>query len=363
MCSTVEYRGAALAGLLLILGIMITACGATPPIDRQLVVRGNLLFDGSKRWIASGANDYVLPFYDDGPGKPDADLAAFTTADFKNRAQIFHAMRRDGINVVRVPVGLSGFRGRLYGLSRQSYVHRLQLVATAARRAGLRVLVCWFDSAGMGSALPRDYRQDFPFMRSVVQALRRDPWVFYEPDNEPNGIATAAWRRVMSATVREWRGVLGYRGPLVLDTPGYSWTFPRRAVSSLQHLDASLLGGPSQLVFANHRYPDGAACFCGATKKAWLTTVGRWVSRYPILGTEYGAYVKGFPPNDRWLAEMVSYLRRRAVPKGDNGMIAFVWSWVDPSSLTRPNHVTLNASGRVVRRGYWSDPRTRADGK
>ena len=344
-------RWLALLATLLVAATLLTACGARTARPR-LAVRGNLLVVGGSRWIARGVVDYLVPFYTDGPGVPDPALASYVHTDFTERNRAFAAMRADGINVVRVPVGTPGV-GSAYHLNLASYVRHLVLVAAAAHAAGLRVLICWWDSLAQGSQLVTSYRADFPMMAAVARALRRDPWVFFEPDNEPNGVTVAQWLRVMEATDREWRRVIGYRGPLVMDTPGYSWSFPVQAAAALQHLDASLLGSAPQLVFANQRYPDGVGCFCSTQQAQWQALVGRWVGHYPILGTEYGDFNAGFPVNGAWLVELARYLLHVAVPRGDNGMITFVWSWVDPNSLTTTDHRTLNHLGTGILHSFW----------
>jgi len=341
-----------LLSVLVVLSAGLDSCGAASNFDRAVSVSSNLLMVGSSRWVARGVVDYVLPFYVDAGDRPDPDLVRYTTADFTERKRIFEAMHADGVNLVRVPVGLSAVSGKPYGLSLNSYVRRLALVVKAARAAGLRVLICWWDSLSEGPNWPREYRGDFTMMSAVAHAFAGDPDVMYEPDNEPHGVTVAQWTDVMSATLREWRTKIGYKGVLVIDTPGYSWTFPPAAAAALEKLDGRLLGGRPELVFANHRYPNGAKCFCGAEAEAWQEAVGRWIWKFPILGGEYGSYTVGFPANRAWLGEIAAYLRRQ-VPKGLNGMIAFVWSWVDPNSLTHRNHLTLDSPGRAVRSKFW----------
>ncbi|MHB1534156.1 MAG: cellulase family glycosylhydrolase [Acidimicrobiales bacterium] len=313
----------------------------------------NLLVVGSGRFVVRGAVDYVLPFYSGNDGGPDPALARYTATDFAHRSAMFATMRRDGVNVVRIPVGLASYRGGGYGVGGASgYLRRVVATVKAAQAAGLRVLIGWWDSLGWGAKLTSRYRSLWPMMGAVVKAVGNNPDVFYEPYNEPNGIGWSAWRSIMTATVREWRSAFDYRDVLVLDTINYSQEFSAPAANSLQALDVSLLHGPAQLVFANHRYPNGSSCFCGAQERRFVDTVGRSASTYPLLGTEYGIYSAGYPPDLPWIRELLPVLGRLET-HGFNGSILFVWNWVDPNSLTTNGGQNLDAYGRAARRLVW----------
>lgn len=315
-----------------------------------------MLETGGHRVVLRGVVEYVLPFYDEAPGKSDPSLASFTDADFRERDQIFKAMVQDGINSIRIPLGLTDYNNETYHIGgKTGYLKRLRETVKSADHYGLRVILSWWDSLGWGPSIGEFYRRSFPMMQSVVEAIGNNPSVLYEPDNEPNGIDWGVWTRVMAATVKEWRSVFGYRGPLILDTINYSWSFSPTRAKYLQNLDSSLLDSPSQLVFANHRYPDGDTCFCGLSKQDWMSGVGRWVGRYPILGTEYGVYVDGFRPNNGWIEQFSSFIFRSEIPKGLNGGVFFLWSWVDPNSLTLTNHLTPTPYGRIIFGGVFRD--------
>lgn len=330
------------------------ACGGPAGVT-PLSVRGNLLVAGSDRFVARGVADYVIPFYDGSDGTADPSLAKTTAQDFTDRAAMFAAMHRDGINVVRIPLSTTDYLHDAYGLGGPSgYVRRVVETVHAAQRAGLRVLLCWWDSLGWGPDLASRYRTLWPMAAAMTAAVGNDPDVFYEPFNEPNGIDWSVWQRVVDATLIEWRTVLHYHGVLVLDTIGYSWSFSPPVATAVRDFDASLLSGHPEVVFANHRYPNGAKCFCGSQAKQFSTSLNDWVQQFPVLGTEYGIYNSGYPPNTTWVSQLLQETRSLE-PAGFNGSILFVWNWVDPNSLTAGGQ-TLTAYGRVAEAVLWSQP-------
>jgi len=343
---------AVLAALLACAGLLSACQGETPAKQlAPLELRGNQLYAGSQRFVASGVVDYLLPFYKDG-SSADPTLARYSALDFAERDAMFAAMRKEGINLVRIPLGLPGFDGG-YGLGGQAgYLKELVETVSSARQAGLRVVLCWWDSLGWGSRLPEEYRSEWPMVASVVKAVGADPDVIYEPYNEPNGISWSQWEQISEATLKFWRHDLRYRGVLVLDTIGYSSEFSPSAASTIEAADRSLLGGPSQVVFANHLYPLSLDCFCGQARSQWISGVGRWSAQFPILGSEYGIYIEGYRPHLSWMDGLLPVLVK-AEGEGFNGVVLFVWNWADPNSLTSGG-TKLNAYGQLAERLLWS---------
>jgi hypothetical protein len=334
--------------------LLLAACASTSSVPTsRLSVSGNTLLVGTERFAVRGAVDYVLPFYDGPSGGPDNQLARITEADFEQRDQSFAAMRADGINTVRIPVGLPDYTRDPYGLGGpQGYLHRLEETVHSADQAGLKVVISWWDSLGWGSELPDQYKSLWPMMAAVVGAVGHDPNVMFEPYNEPNGIDWATWTSVMNATLTEWRNVLGYHGVLILDTTGYSWNFSPGPASTVQVTDRSLQHGPSEVIFANHRYPNGEPCLCGAAVQEFDQSVGNWTSTYPILGTEYGVYSSGYPSDTQWMSQLLGLVPNME-QHGFNGAILFVWNWVDPNSLSHDPAGHLTSYGEVALHELW----------
>ncbi|HLN07071.1 MAG TPA: hypothetical protein VK217_12385 [Acidimicrobiales bacterium] len=199
--------------------------------------------------------------------------------------------------------------------------------------------------------MPIEYQSQWTMMRTVAAMFRNDPYVVFEPYNEPNHITWAQWILIMKRTLDSWRGVLGYRGLLIIDTPQFSWGFEPAYVRRLQQYDAALLGR-ADLVIANHRYPDGSLCFCGTSEASWVTTVGQYSSRFPIVGTELGIYDGFGGVGLEWGRSFLAYLDSTAIPHGFNGSVIFVWSWVNADSIIERATGHFTAWGQVVANGF-----------
>ena len=347
-------RGEAATLVTTVVVVLVSAlagCSSVP--SAGFSVSHNLLLYGSTRFTVSGTVDYVLPFYNDRGGGVDSGLARITQADYQQREVSFAAMRRDGLNLVRIPVGLTDYSRDTYGLGGpKGYLSRLEQTVRAADRAGLKVVISWWDSLGWGSDLLNRYRQLWSMMDAVVKEVGHDPNVMFEPYNEPNGIDWTAWTEVMKATLTEWRQVFHYKGVLILDTINYSWDLARSPLAAVQSADRALQGGAAQVVFANHRYPDGETCPCGVALQGFQDSLERWASSFPIIGTEYGVYSAGYAPNDEWMSALLGKVpaMERA---GLNGAILFVWNWVDPNSLSHGPGGRLTAYGRLALHQLW----------
>ena len=213
------------------------------------------------------------------------------------------------------------------------YVARLAAIAQSAQAAGLQVIFGWWDSLGDGSSWPAQASQVFPMMQRVVAAVGNDHNVMFEPWNEPNGVSWSQWLAVMTTTLTQFRSAFGYHGVLFIDTINWSWDFDPGQASALQAVDAALNGGTPELVFANHRYANANPCFCGSEATSWQSDVGRYVSAFPIAGTEYG-YWNGDqnPVQPTWNAQLLTAIAA-LVPAGFNGYCDFVWDWVDPNTM------------------------------
>lgn len=315
-----------------------------------LTLEGNLLHDGDERFVMAGTSAYVLPFYTSGGGR-DEELAETTERGYQRREQMLSHMRDSGVNTLRIPVALSGYDEDVYGLGgREAYLDRLRDLVDAAAERDIRVVVGWWDSHSGGAEWVEDYRDVFPMMRDVREALEPWPSVVYEPFNEPHGVTWEQWEDVMSDVVHFWREDLSYDGVLLLDTIDWSWSFDPEVADRMMELDAGLRDGEPAVLFANHRYANHQTCFCGDEREQWEEEVGQYLGDYPIVGTEYGRWTgPEFQPQEQWNADFTEYAADVAIPAGLNGFIAFVWDWVDENSMTEDDGRTLNEYGRLVR--------------
>ncbi|HSK28129.1 MAG TPA: cellulase family glycosylhydrolase, partial [Jiangellales bacterium] len=319
----------------------------------HLVVQGTVLREaGGERFVVAGAADYLLPFYAADDGGPDPAVLEYTERSFRSRDAAFEEMRRAGINLVRVPLGPGPYVDDVYGLGgKQGYLRRLEQVLDSAHRAGLVVLLGWWpDEQDLTDA---GWSQRLLSMMADVAGLVGDrPGVMIEPVNEPALDDWPSWSGAMTDLLTFWREDLAWRGVLVVDTPGFSWSLAVGPVRRLLAVDGRLLGGDPQLLVANHRYANDEECFCGDTLDEWVAEIGQHVDEVPVLGTEYGWFNAGFPVSDRWNQELFDHLATVAVPAGLNGAVAFLWSWVDPNSMTLEDGMTLGANGTQFRDAF-----------
>lgn len=331
-----------------------TAVGSTtrpvsPFVPNRLQVDGTTLRRaGGARFVVKGVEVYAVPFYADG-SSPDPALARVTESAWTDRAAMFARIAATGANTVRIEVSLASYRDDVYGLGGAGgYLERIAGFVEAANAAGLEVILTWGDALGEHGAILSDYRGQLAMMRTVATMLRDDPDVVYEPYNEPNGISWSSWLSLIETTISYWRTTIGYAGPLIVDTPGYSWDFDLTDAVAVVDYDAGILGRADLLV-ANHLYPNHVTCFCGTVAAAWMDAVGQYTRQVPLIGTEYGVYDGTGPEQLGWGRELLDDLASTSIPGGLNGAVAFVWAWVDPDSMTDLATGALTPWGEVVR--------------
>ena len=349
------------AGVVLASGRPAAAAAAAPR------VAGNLLVDGTgSRYVIKGTAVYMVPFYTNGTGGPDGALASTTANDFAQRDQIFTYMRSIGINTVRLPLSVSTYGGPdPYGLGGTAgYLQRVSDIVSSANTAGLSVVVGWWDSLGEGDQWPAQHAQSFGLMGDVVHKLGDNPRVMYEPWNEPNHVSGDQWAGVWADTLRLFRTTLGYKGVIFADTTGWSWDFDPTRAQSLLDADASLRTSTPNIVFANHRYANANTSFNGNDQTSFEQSVGQYVSRFPIAGTEYGYFNNFGAPQPTWNSQFLTYLATVSVPHGLNGYVDFVWDWVDPNSMVNANGqqglTSLNQHGQIAVANFFSKQLTSA---
>jgi hypothetical protein len=319
--------------------------------NRLDVVGTTLRRSTGGRFVVKGVEVYVIPFYEDS-GLPDPDLARVTAAAWAGRDALFARLVALGVNTVRIQISEEVYADDVYGLGGSAgYLARLDGLVEAATSHGLEVIVTWGDPLGLGAALVSRYQPLLAMMAKVASALASNPDVIYEPYNEPNGVSWVQWFALTKTMLTWWRRTIGYRGPLVVDTPVYSWAFDPAWAREVIALDASL-DGRADVLIANHRYPNANTCFCGAELAAWGSLVGRYTRQFPIVGTEYGVDDGAGPPEVSWGRQLLAYLAADAVPAGFNGAVAFAFNWVDANAMVDPTTGALTAWGTAVREAF-----------
>jgi len=326
-------------------------------------VAGNLLKDPSNaRHVVKGAAVYMMPFYTNGTGGPDAAVANTCNDNFAQRDPIFAYMHSIGINTIRLPVGASCYGGSdPYALGGTAgYLQRIANIVTSANSAGLNVLIgCW-DSLGMSANWPAQYTGSLPMMQAIVNQQAANPHCMFEPWNEPNNVTWAQWSTVMNDTLDKYRTQWGYKGVLAIDTTGWSNNFDAPSMDALLTKDAGVTGtGAANLLYSHHRYANANTTFIASGDKAEFdNNIGQHLGVYPYMFTEIGFFNNQGQPQPQWNTELVAYMASPLVANGLNGFCAFVWNWVDPNNMVNANGqqglTSLNQWGQIATNGFFS---------
>jgi hypothetical protein len=353
----------------------VTASLSTPPVSAgpptstatssqspaadvgQPYIDGNLLrYSDGSRFVVDGASAYLIPFYASSSGGPDGGLSWVFSLQYPVRDAMFAHMKSMGINTVRVSVSTDCYTDTTCGYSlggKAGYLKILQDYVQSASAQGLYVIFGWWQD---GSQLPTHYADAFPMMADVRNAIGDNPYVMYEPWNEPNNISGAQWETVIKATLVYYRNTLHYTGVLFVDTTGWSWDFSSIVanVKNVQAEDAQLLGR-SNVIFANHRYANSNQTFSASEENAFNNSVGDFTQTYPIVGTEYGFYNGGNSYWPQWDAGFFNYLTSTMIPqKGMNGAVIFNYLWVDSNTLNVNDPAKLSDQGQIALSDFWS---------
>lgn len=325
-------------------GCMATGSGKKPPL-----LQGTVLTRDGQRLVLTGASAYLVPFYLAATGERDIGVEEHQVKADPDATAWLRTMRERGFNTVRIPLTWQSSVMRAYGYEPEEYARTVEKLVREADHLGLNVLLCWFDSAGMGSDLIHHYKEAFPAMKEVYDRVRNVPGVMIEPFNEPNDMSWSSWLTIMGDTVSFLRKDLEYRGVVVVDTIDYSWSFSPGPAGELQAKDRKLLGSEQpQVLFANHRYANTSECFCGREKATWERNFGAYTRQFPLLGGEYGNFNEGMGPTPRWVDEIFDHLVGTSVPNGLNGVLAFLWHWNDANTMTQDDGRTLTEFGTQV---------------
>src|SRR5262249_5402421 len=125
---------------------------------------------------------------------------------------------------------------------------------------------------------------------------------------------------------------------------------------------------PHNILFAHHIYPASSTFIEGGTVDSWQQEIGCAFPYYPIVIEESGFASSGqsYAIYPDWNREFYNYLANGNVAKrypaplerGLNGLIHFLWDWVDPNSMnisagsgtaTPAQLITPTTHGKIAR--------------
>ena len=289
------------------------------------------------------------------------NINTFGTSEYTNRQTVINTLKAWGVNVIRFRLLASYYDG-LSPTDQAQQIQHLKDWQSAAQAAGMYLDITWWDSLDgpYGQAnWASNYKQAFPMMGDVIKALGpTNPWVVYEPFNEPDNVSEGSWLAAMQDTVKQFRADQ-YNGVLVLDTDGWSHVYNDADMTSLEQTDAGLVG-KSQLIFAKHDYanehyanPDSSF-----DSTHWAANAGggaSWdFSKHLVWETEFGNY-NGDPSTVHlaWSAGAATWMAQKVNDGTLVGATAFLYGpWYDANAITQSDNVTPTTWGGYVKTNF-----------
>lgn len=294
-------------------------------------------------------------------GIRDYITTAFAQQQHDNRAAICATIKRWGGNHIRLRVLADEYVHLRYMGTKGTYLRWVKDWVQAAKAAGLYTYISWWDprdsQSGQNSRAhwATKYSFAFPMMTDVYRSLKLpgggdDPWVFYEPFNEPNNVTAAQWLVAMQATVKHWRA-LGFQGVLVIDTTNFSHDFVDADMVTLERWDSTLTRSRRHnLAFAHHDYCDDYPGF-RFDPALWRSVTGGASARHVILESELGNS-NGPHFNATWSRQIGTFFRAAAFVRPNvAGVTGFLFGpWYDRNAMSKdPAGRVPTAWGNIVR--------------
>jgi hypothetical protein len=281
-------------------------------------------------------------------GIEDEITTSFGVNEYNNRQTVINTVKSWGGNTIRLRLLASDYNKQTY-MTKAAEIQEIKNWQSAAQADGMYIQLCWWDSLDgsySGANWAGDYSQVFPMMTDVVNAFGpTDPWVYYEPFNEPDNISESSWLTAMQATIHLFR-TDGYTGILVLDTDGWSHVYNDADMTTLEITDASQtgMGGKNQIIFAKHDYANEYPNPSTWDENDWVANSDgspAWVlGKHLIWESEFGNYncvnsTCSGAENTSWSGEaatgMATLLNNNTIVGAD----AFLFGpWYDANAMT-----------------------------
>jgi hypothetical protein len=299
-------------------------------------------------------------------------------SQYANRGLICSVARSWGANAIRLRFDSTDIAAQKWGWSTADYLRCIVDWVQAAEANGMYVMLCdWsaFEDPPQGHDLDTwpAYLPDaaFPVYAEILDALRlpdgsHDPYVFWEPINEPTNVSWAHWLTGFKSIVEFFR-TSGYTGVLVCDGLDGSSLWSPNHFGRLADFDAGLLSGPSQIAFSNHdyaltsrpaefesvRWHDQvlASIYGVSITPAEIVSSG-YANQYVRFESEFGNDVPGIGGNPEWATGAAAFFASLyETLSGYAGAFAWVWGpWSDANAITAEDNVTPSSPwGETVR--------------
>jgi hypothetical protein len=296
-------------------------------------------------------------------GIEDQITTTFGVNEYNNRQAIINTIKAWGGNEIRLRVLASDYNNQSY-MSQVQELQEIKNWQTTAQAAGIYVGITWWDSLDgtySGANWANDYSQAFPMMSAVIRELgASNPWVFYEPFNEPHDVSNNQWLSAMESTDQLFRSD-SYTGILLFDTNAWSHDYNDYEMTQLENYDASQAGMNTinQVIFAKHdyanEYPNYSTSFDSAY---WANNdfgTSTWnFTKHLVWETEFGNYngssaTISYP----WSAGAASWMAAQVNNDTLVGATAFLFGpWYDANAMTTANGSTPTKWGSYVKNNF-----------
>jgi hypothetical protein len=296
-------------------------------------------------------------------GIQDQITTSFGTSQYNSRATVINTSKSWGANEIRLRVLAADYNNQSF-MTKAQEIQQIKDWVNAAQAAGLYTGITWWDSldgAYKDANWATQYSQAFAMMTDVMNALGpTNPWVFYEPFNEPNNVSESAWLVAMKATAGHFRAG-GYTGVLLLDTDCWSHDYNDADMAALETYDASLagMGGKNQIIFAKHDYANEYSNpSAGFSSSEWPSNAcggAAWnFGAHLSWESEFGNY-NGSPSSVHypWSSGAATWMAQKVSDGTLAGATGFLFGpWFDANAMTASDNVTPTQWGGYVKNNF-----------
>ena len=300
-----------------------TTTPVSPTVSNPVTVSGIHLLRNGATWTPHGV--VMIAFV----APPGTAKGVYLSAANAYTPAEFTAIQAWGADTVRMQVSQPGLDPQ-NALFTQSFVNSVQAAVTAARAAGLNVIISDQDESQSGetspTTLPNAATQRV--WAELAPLFNGDTGIMYEMMNEPQPTANTTnwglWQTAMNAVITTIRNT-GSKNVLLADGLQYAGTFS----------GAPLLTDPlGQVAYASHPYFYQAS---DETTSSFMTRFGNFAQTAPVVVTEWSTPYSDFCDSTTPAASLTfeQYLQSTGI-----GLMAFAYDL--PTGL---GSITTNFSG------------------
>ncbi len=315
-----------------------SASAAPAAIVPPLHVDGTVLRDATGQRVGlKGVAVQMVPYYAGAtPTTQQTYLLQVTNRNFDQRDAEFAAIRALGYDAIRVHIAAPDvYESELYE-SKAAAVARIQSIVDSAKAAGLVTIL---DANATGDTMG-DWRSYEPMFADLIASIGNDPWVVWEPFNEPADYAPGSPTYLAAVEgIGAYLRSLGSLQPLIIPSDGYEQEVSPTLMNDILGDAAAKGWRGTGLLFGVHVYLDQYAgygdTFTGVAFDALDNGIAAHLSSYPLIVTEMGRYNNDITMTNataaayQWVAALGT--------QGLNGLIAWDWDWTLDEATSDPN--------------------------